>query len=205
MVCFFFCLLCSETLAWVRLIKRSKWNWRGCRQSLLYWRLMDNHNVGGGRHSARTLQNQSDVSDGSQCWFFSSLAFFRHLVLPWWGLESPGKGVSNFVKSFKDNISGRRLAKRRWVWILMTIFSCFPLLHAHTITNKVSPKCSSTLLAHMWSSSDTTRWKRASHWGSVLDDPTMPCCRSRFLRIWFLDFQSSTWATATNIIDHNSS
>lgn len=36
-----------------------------------------------------------------------------------------------------------------------------------------------------------------SHWGSVLDDPTMPCCRNRFLKIWFLDFQSSTWAEQT--------
>lgn len=42
-----------------------------------------------------------------------------------------------------------------------------------------------------------TRCQQASHWGSVLDDPTMPCCRKRFLRIWFLDFQSSTWAKVT--------
>lgn len=40
-----------------------------------------------------------------------------------------------------------------------------------------------------------------SHWGSVLDDPTMPCCRNRFLKIWFLDFQSSTWAEQTTKVN----
>lgn len=31
------------------------------------------------------------------------------------------------------------------------------------------------------------------HWESALAAATMPCCRSWFLKIWFLDFQSSTF------------
>lgn len=40
---------------------------------------------------------------------------------------------------------------------------------------------------------------RTPHWESLLDDPVMPCCRKRFLRIWFLDFQSSTCETQMQV------
>lgn len=153
---------------------------------------MNNHNVCGGRHSMRALLNW--FNSKSWCLFVYSL--FRSIMLSWLCCICQTKDF-HFVKGFKDNIWVCHLAKRLNLNIIDNI-QLFPLFHAHSITNKVSQSVSSTLLAQMWLSFNTS-WQQVSHWGSVLDDPTIPCCLSRFLRIWFLDFQSSTWATATQI------
>lgn len=150
---------------------------------------MNNHNVCGGRHSMRAILNWFDSNSKRWCWFVYSL--FSSIML-WLSCNHQAKHF-HFVIGFRNNIWVCHLAKMLGLNTNDNI-QLLTLFHAHSMTNKVSQSVSSTLLAHVWLSSNTS-WQRVSHWESVLDDPTIPCCLSRFLRIWFLDFQSSTWAT----------
>lgn len=124
------------------------------KQSLLHWRFMDNHNVGGGRHPARTLQI---------LFFFSLASFFfsqTRCCVTMMGVRiHQAKGFQFLlffsVKSFKDNIyySFQVVIQQKKPGLNINdniqLFS--PInMHTRSQIKYLKKGVSSTLLAHMW-------------------------------------------------------